>query len=385
MKAIRYQDFDLLIMRHQGHYVARVLNSPAGQATAQFHAPFSDQQLDELLQSLTFPRRALRGTESERVKQAKTFGEQLFSAVFRGQVETALRRSVDRVDMPRAEGASFRHADLAHANLSGVRLQAADLTGARVSGASVWEIGTDATTRQRDLIVDQWIDPIEHLVDYPRVAAEDIVVRADDIEAVHLLYLVSTRGKLKTVIDAMTERVVLLLGNFGSHRKAVLNSVRHKLADMGYAPVVFDFAAPVNRDFIETIALIAGLSRFVIADLTRPRSTPLEALAIAPHLMVPFASIIREGERPFSTFRAWQAKYQWVLPTWSYRNRGQLIRRLKADVVGPCERMRVRLRRRRRAFGLTVERKHRRRAAPKWRSDTAFLGEPRSLHVAPER
>jgi len=251
----------------------------------------------------------------------------------------------------RADRASFRGADLSHAMLNGARLQGADLTGARVAGTSAWGVEIDAGTRQHDLIVDQWVDPLEDIVDDTRAAIENIIVRVDHIEAAHLLYLVSTRGKFKTVIDAMTARVVLLLGNFGSRRKRILNAVRHKLADFGYAPVVFDFAAPVDRDLIETVALIAGLSRFVIADLTRPKSTPLESLLIAPQLMVPFASIIHQAERPFSMFRSLQAKYDWVLPTWTYRSQIHLIRQLRTAVVDPCERMRDKLSRRRQAAG----------------------------------
>jgi len=38
------------------------------------------------------------------------------------------------------------------------------------------------------------------------------------------------------------------------------------------------------------------------------------------------ASIIRQRERPFSMFRSLQAKYDWVLPTWTYRDQGDLIR-----------------------------------------------------------
>jgi len=163
------------------------------------------------------------------------------------------------------------------------------------------------------------------IVDDSDAAIQNIIVHVDHIEAAHLLYLVSTEGKFKMVLDAMTARVVLLLGNFGARRKVALKPIRHELAQLGYAPVVFDFAAPVDRDLIETVALIAGLSRFIIADLTRPRSTPLESLLIAPRLMVPFASIIREGERPFSMFRSLQAKYDWVLDTRTYRSQRHLL------------------------------------------------------------
>ena len=247
------------------------------------------------------------------------------------------------------EGASFRGANLSHAVLNGAKLNGADLTGARVVGTSAWAVRTDPATRQKNLVVDAWVDPLEDFVDVDDAAIQNIIVHVDHIEAAHLLYLISTKGKFKMVVDALTARVVLLLGNFASRRKAVLNAVRHKLADLGYAPVVFDFPAPNDRDLIETVALIAGLSRFVIADLTRPRSTPLESLLIAPQLMVPFAPIIQEGERPFSMFRSLQAKYDWVLPTWAYGNQKQLISQLKHKIVDPCERMRLTLAARRAA------------------------------------
>jgi hypothetical protein len=140
---------------------------------------------------------------------------------------------------------------------------------------------------------------------------------------------------------------VLLLGNFGSRRKTILNAMRDKLADLEYSPVIFDFAAPVDRDLIETVALLAGLSRFVIADLTQPRSTPLETLLIIPQLMVPFASVIQQGERPFSMFRVLQAKYDWVLKPQPYRNQKHLMRKLESAIIDPCEHTRDRLNQRR--------------------------------------
>ena len=39
--AISYLDFDLLVRRTEGCYRAQVLSSPAGEATADFAAPFS--------------------------------------------------------------------------------------------------------------------------------------------------------------------------------------------------------------------------------------------------------------------------------------------------------------------------------------------------------
>lgn len=35
-----------------------------------------------------------------------------------------------------------------------------------------------------------------------------------------------------------------------------------------YTPVLFDFARPVGKSFIETVGTLAGMSRFVVADMT---------------------------------------------------------------------------------------------------------------------
>jgi hypothetical protein len=156
------------------------------------------------------------------------------------------------------------------------------------------------------------------------------------------------RRKLKLVIDDLTASVVLLLGSFGRRRKPLLEIMRRQLSSRGYAPVVFDFEEPRDRDLIETVALLAGFSRFVIADLTQPKSTPLESLLIVSQYMVPFAPIIHKQEPPFSMFRALRSKYSWVLEPWRYNSKAHLVQRLHADVIAPCERAHAVLRRRRR-------------------------------------
>jgi hypothetical protein len=64
------------------------------------------------------------------------------------------------------------------------------------------------------------------------------------------------------------------------------------------ARIVFNFDKPETKDFTETVRLPAGLSKFVIADITNPKSAPLELQATVPEIMVPFRPIIEEGEKP---------------------------------------------------------------------------------------
>src|SRR4030095_7390523 len=97
---------------------------------------------------------------------------------------------------------------------------------------------------------------------------------------------------------------VLILGRFSDiERKSVLDAIRTELRRQGYIPMVFDFERPTDRDFTETIMTLAGLCCFIIADITKPRSAPLELQATVPSYMTPFIPIIREGEEPFAMFK----------------------------------------------------------------------------------
>src|SRR5215467_13451024 len=66
----------------------------------------------------------------------------------------------------------------------------------------------------------------------------------------------------------------------------VLERLREKLRDLGFVPMVFNFDKPETKDFTETVRLLASLSKFVIVDITNPRSAPLELQATVPDTMV---------------------------------------------------------------------------------------------------
>ena len=98
------------------------------------------------------------------------------------------------------------------------------------------------------------------------------------------------------MIGAAAGRLVLLLGRFTGPHREMLDRVSYStLADRQYIPMVFDFSPPDGRDVIESVAILAGLSHFVIADLTDPRSTPLESQLLVPMLAIPFFPIVHRG------------------------------------------------------------------------------------------
>jgi hypothetical protein len=60
--------------------------------------------------------------------------------------------------------------------------------------------------------------------------------------------------------------------------------------------MVFNFDKPETTDFTDTVRLLAGMSHFVIVDITKPRSVPLELQAVVPDCMVPFVPILQKGD-----------------------------------------------------------------------------------------
>jgi hypothetical protein len=117
-------------------------------------------------------------------------------------------------------------------------------------------------------------------------------------------------------------------------RKNVLEAIRDAVRRRGYVPIVFDFERPTDRDFTETVMTLAGMCLFIVADITKPKSVPLELQATVPNYMIPFVPIIQEGEAPFAMFiDLWHKYSDWVIDPISYRSVADLIDTFDKAVV----------------------------------------------------
>jgi hypothetical protein len=166
----------------------------------------------------------------------------------------------------------------------------------------------------------------------------DPEITVDNIEVAQFIYLLLHNEKIRDVIDTIGKKGILLLGRFTEGRIVVLERLRDKLRNLGFLPMVFNFDKPETKDFTETVRLLANLSKFVIVDITNPRSAPLELQAAVPDYMVPFVPTLQQGEEPFAMFVDLQNKYDWVLqPVVGYPSVGRLIEVLEDKVVRPAE------------------------------------------------
>jgi hypothetical protein len=97
-------------------------------------------------------------------------------------------------------------------------------------------------------------------------------ISVDNLEVAQFVYLLLKNDRLRDVIKTVANKAVLILGRFSAERKEVLEAIANALRDRDFLPIIFYFEKPQERDFTETIMILAGLSRFVIADITNPKS-----------------------------------------------------------------------------------------------------------------
>jgi uncharacterized protein YjbI with pentapeptide repeats len=227
---------------------------------------------------------------------------------------TDLRRAIFK-------GADLTKVGLRYALCVETDFSNAVLSGCLIYGASFWSPILEGAVQKALVITRENESPIE----------------VDDVELAQFIYLLINNRKIRNIIETLTSRVVLILGRFTSKRKMVLNALREELRNRDLSPIIFDFERPSSRDLTETISILAHLARFVIADLSEPRSVPQELMSIIPHLpSVPIQPLLVASEEEYSMFEHF-LRYPWVLPTFRYIDQDHLIKSLADHVLGPAQ------------------------------------------------
>ena len=251
-------------------------------------------------------------------------------------------------------GASLRGADLQGAYLWGTKLKGADLKGANLIGAVLRETDfTNATLSNCKVystaVWDVKGEPKEQ--DNLAISRPDLPdepeFTVDKLETAHFIYMIRQHEKLREIIRESTSKVVLILGRFTKKRYGVLKAVQKELQaykdEEGkgkYIPVMFDFD-PKSRDLMETVQILVGLSRFVIADVSNPKGVLVELATIVPHWEVPVKLIIdKSSSQKQVRMLAPLTKYKWIdNKIFRYDDSRQLCHALKTQVIDPVEDM----------------------------------------------
>lgn len=229
--------------------------------------------------------------------------------------------------------ADLSGADLRGANLSGARLvytnlTDADLTGCRVYGVAAWSLKLDGAV-QTNLTITE---PHE-----PRITT-------DDLQVAQFIHLMLRNENIRTVIDSITAKAVLILGRFTAERKEVLDAIREELRKRNYLPILFDFEKPASRDLTEAVSTLAHMAKFIIADLTDAKSIPAELAEVVKDLpSVPVQPLILASEEEYALFGSLK-RYPWVLKTYRYESKDELLASIDTKVIAPADAEALRIR-----------------------------------------
>jgi hypothetical protein len=201
--------------------------------------------------------------------------------------------------------------DLSKSMLIGAKFNDATLQNCRVYGISAWDLEGLDEANQANLIVTPFGDP-------------DIEV--DNLEVAQFIYIMLNSAKMRSIIDTITSKLVLVIGRFSPERKIVLDAICQELRQYNYVPILFDFNPPRNRDLTETLSTLAHLARFVIADITDAKSIPQELSVIVPNLpSVPIKPILLSSEQEYGMFEHF-VNYPWVLAIHRYYDLNELLK-----------------------------------------------------------
>lgn len=219
------------------------------------------------------------------------------------------------------EGANLRGSALNYSVLVDANLRRANISDCHIYGLSAWGIDLNGAT-QTNLVITPSREP---------------VITADTLEVAQFLYLLLKNDRLRHIIDSLSSKVVLILGRFAPKRKAVLDALRDELRRRDYLPVLFDFDKPATRNLTETVATLAHMARFVVADITDAKSIPQELAFIAPNLpSVPIQPLLLASESEYGMFEHFRS-YPWVLEVFRYADEQHLLSQLAAKVSEPAE------------------------------------------------
>ena len=239
-----------------------------------------------------------------------------------GAILTRARLGGANLTKANLTGADLTGADLTRAQLIETDLRNATLTGSTVYGVSVWDIKVDDRTKQNNLIITHSLEP---------------AITVDNIEVAQFIHLLLNNQAIRKVIDTITSTAVLILGRFSDERKPVLDALRDELRNHNYLPIMFDFDPTANQTIIETVKTLAGMSRFVIADITDARSVPQELQIIDTHCRTVAVRLIKKRGEPEYGMLDFRNSPWFVKGRCEYDSSEELIASIKENIILPAE------------------------------------------------
>jgi uncharacterized protein YjbI with pentapeptide repeats len=179
------------------------------------------------------------------------------------------------------DGATFINCNLNRVNLVGAHFRVREITETVVYGIAAWDLVTSDDMKQSKLVIEKTYDLYSDFIEQGKVP-----LMVEDIELAQFVYYLSNHKKMRDTLNILNDRGVLLLGRFKDGGLKRLYAMREWFRNKGYVAMIFDFARPDNLSLTETVVTMAGLSKFVVVDLSGS-SVPAELQSILTQIKKP--------------------------------------------------------------------------------------------------
>lgn len=230
-------------------------------------------------------------------------------------------------------GTNFYKTNLISANLSGANLQHAGLvkveientilTGCKLYGLAAWDLLGEPAEQSNLIITNNEVS----------------MISVDNLQLAQFIYLLLNNENIRSIIDTITSKTILILGRFTKERKEVLDAIRTTLSNLNFTPIIFDFDKPNSKDVTGTVETLARMARFIIAYITDPSSIPHELATLVPHLRTtPIQLLKQKGTNSYSMLNDYLGAYKWLIAPYEYIDSKSLISDL-VKIITPADNM----------------------------------------------
>src|SRR5271166_75316 len=272
-----------------------------------------------------------------KLHEVNFFGAILYKADLTGATLTKANLRYASLIDANLTGADLGEADLRGAQIIRTKLLDTTLTGSHVYGAAVWDVKVNDGTKQKNLTITD-VPPGQSLFTDNITDPDKPLITVDNIKVAQFIYLLLNNQEIRGVIDTITAKAVLILGRFSKERKAVLDAIREELRKHNYLPIMFDFPPSCSQATVETVKTLAGMARFVVADLTDAKSVLQELQAIVPDFpSVAVRILIKRGQCEPGMLD-FIRRFPWVIEdAYEYEDEENVIISIKDHVIAPAE------------------------------------------------
>ena len=192
-------------------------------------------------------------------------------------------------------GATFINCNLNRVNLVNANFCLKEIRETIVYGISAWDMETSPDMKQSRLVIEKSYELYSDII-----ASGRIPMMVDDIEIAQFVHYLSKHKNMRNLLNGLNSKGVLLLGQFKDGGLERLYKLIDWLKVKNYMPMLFDFDRPGSLDYTETVLTMAGLSKFIIADLSGG-SVPQELHATLTNFQKPV--IVYSQKEPYSMFK----------------------------------------------------------------------------------